>query len=162
MFLCALRLPPESTIHPSPVFKIWRRRWSSFRKRRKKKPTGSVLSSLSLSFLPSFIFLFPADTLSPVTCPACGASGWPFLHLAPSHRPQLHTIHTYTSLRRSNAAACPLMTAARCFVEEGFVTLINIPLLRSPEEPLLCRQTLSCLYSSKSEDLNLSSYHWLV
>lgn len=126
------------------------------KEKKKKQQTGSFLSSFSLSFLPSFIFLFPVDILSPVTRPACEASGWPFLHLALSRRPQLHTIHTYTSLCRSNSPACPSMTAARCFVEEGFVTLINVPLLHSSEETLLRRQTRSCLYSSKSEDSNLS------
>lgn len=55
MFLCALRLPPESAIHPRPVFKMWRRRQSCFQKKKKKKQqTGSFLSSF---FRLSFVYI---------------------------------------------------------------------------------------------------------
>lgn len=81
---------------------------------------------------------------------------------------QLPTIHTYTSLHGGNSPAFPSMNAARCFAEEGFVTLINVPLLHSPGETLLCLPSQSCLHSSKTEKsdiLNLSSpksNQWLI
>lgn len=48
--------------------------------------------------------------------------------------PQRSTMHTYISRRGSNSPACSLMNAARCFVEEGSFSLINVLLLHGPED----------------------------
>lgn len=40
--------------------------------------------------------------------------------------PECHTMHTYVSRCRTISPACSLMNAARCFVEEGSFSLINV------------------------------------
>lgn len=140
-------------------------------KKRKKRESNNLGSSFlhrdSLLFL--LLYLFSQQTPSVhsrvlhLTPQADLSSIWLPLVMLPTAPYNAHL-----SLCRSNFPACPSMNVARCFAEEGFVTLINVPLLYSPEETLLCLQTQSCLYSpkpEKSEDLtlpSLKSNQWLI
>lgn len=172
VFLCAFRLLQESTIHPSPVFKKYERGdcpASTKKKKESNKLGASFLLCLPLLFI--LLYLFSQQTPSVqshvlhLMLQADLSSIWlPLivkLHVAP------YNTHLYVT-PRGKSPPFPSMNAARCFAVVRFVTLINVPLLHSSEETLLCLPSQSCFYSSKTEKsdvLNLSSpksNQWLI